>query len=687
MTSTSLQRSFYVTGGTLHRDAPSYIQRVADDELYHNLVQGRFCYVLTSRQMGKSSLMVRTAVRLREGGTNVAVLDLTSIGQNLSADQWFDGLLARVGQQLDLEDELDDYWGDHERLGPMQRWMSAIEKVILRNLKGKTVIFVDEIDAVRSLPFSTDEFFAGIRELYNRRSIDPDLSRLTFCLLGVATPTDLIQDTRTTPFNIGQRIELSDFTESEAVILIDGLKKESHQEHGILNRVLYWTGGHPYLTQRLCKAVADDANVTGPEGVDRVCQDLFLCSRAREQDDNLLFVRERILRSEVDIASLLDLYSKVRCHRSVKDDETNPLASILKLSGVARVVDGCLKVRNKIYSTVFDTNWVKENMPDADLRRQRAAFRRGVYRATAVAVVIIVALVSGFAAFVAFKQRNLAKAEAEQMSNLVVQLNRTNEQKEAAYAEAVLQKKLAIDERQRAFDQQKIAEHKSEEAEEQRLIAIQQKALAERASEDAIRKSIEAEQAKTEALKQKEIAEQQKAEALKQKQIALDETELRIWEMIRDQKGPESLEAYLSLYPKGKFVTEAQSRILSLVRAQKMENFSRKESISENAEAATGAIVGRVYEGDSQAPVAGAIITATNQVSGLKRAARSGANGAYFIGSLPPGLYKIVITAEGFEPDIMDTFPVRTTKTNEIKPPFGTLRKAGTAAQKPSTKQ
>ena len=77
------------------------------------------------------------------------------------------------------------------------------------------VIFVDEIDAVRSLPFSTDEFFAGIREFYNRRTEDEELERLTFCLLGVASPSDLIRDTRTTPFNIGQRIELHDFTEAE----------------------------------------------------------------------------------------------------------------------------------------------------------------------------------------------------------------------------------------------------------------------------------------------------------------------------------------------------------------------------------------------------------------------------------------------------------------------------------------
>jgi len=51
---------FYVTQGTLHHDALSYVERAADEELFHALERGEFCYVLTSRQMGKSSLMVRT---------------------------------------------------------------------------------------------------------------------------------------------------------------------------------------------------------------------------------------------------------------------------------------------------------------------------------------------------------------------------------------------------------------------------------------------------------------------------------------------------------------------------------------------------------------------------------------------------------------------------------------------------
>ncbi|MBM3841415.1 MAG: DUF2092 domain-containing protein [Verrucomicrobia bacterium] len=383
--------SFYVTGGTLQQDAPCYVERQADRDLFDGLLKGEFCYVLTSRQMGKSSLMVRTSNKLRVKGINVAALDLTAIGQNLTPEQWYDGLALRLGRQLKLEDEFDDFWKRNERVSPVQRFFAALRDIAMAKRPGPLVVFVDEIDTVRSLPFSTDEFFSAIRECYNRRTEDPEFNRLTFCLLGVATPSDLIRDTRTTPFNIGRRIELNDFTEGEAAPLANGLGREPRIAAKLLERILYWTNGHPYLTQRLCQAVADDAGVTSPGGVDRLCEGLFLSHRARERDDNLLFVRERLLRSETELASLLSLYEKVRAAKRVRDEETNVFAGILRLSGIARVVNGYLAVRNRIYAQVFDRKWVVASMPNQELRRQREAFRKGILRGVAFATILVLA--------------------------------------------------------------------------------------------------------------------------------------------------------------------------------------------------------------------------------------------------------------------------------------------------------
>jgi tetratricopeptide (TPR) repeat protein len=522
--STTQPSGFYVTGGTLRRDAPSYVARRADEELYGGLSEGRFCYVLTSRQMGKSSLMVRTAARLRESGAAVAVLDLTAIGQNLTPEQWYDGLLGRVGQQLDLEDELEDFWLDNERLAPLQRWTRAVREVVLKKVRGNVVLFVDEIDAVRSLPFSTDEFFAALREFYNRRTEDPELSRLTLCLLGVATPSDLIKDTRTTPFNVGQRIELTDFDEAEARPLAAGLGRDERLGESLVRRVLHWTGGHPYLTQRLCQAVAADASVQSTAGVDRLCEELFLSNRARERDDNLLFVRERLLRGETDRIALLDLYERVRAGRPAPDDETDPIVNALRLSGIARAERGRLRVRNRIYGHVFDRDWVVANMPDAEVQRQRAAYRRGLVRAAAVAAVIFLLL--GALSVAALTQRNRALEEARRADRnardreaALSELKSALEEAQRQRTEAERQRQVADEQRAEAERQQQIAQEKSRQAQEQQRIAAQGRAEAERQ-----RAAAQAAQRMAEA--QRQLANQRAVEAETQRRRAEEQTKV-----------------------------------------------------------------------------------------------------------------------------------------------------------------
>src|SRR5579884_1912032 len=156
---------FYITGGTLPAAAPSYVTRQADTDLLESLQRGEFCYVLNTRQMGKSSLMVHTAAHLRQEGFTVALLDLTAIGQNVTPEEWYDGLLTLLAEQLHLSEPMEAFWLAHIRLGAMLRWLETIRQVALPALAkrateqgaGSLVVFVDEIDAVRSLSFSTDE--------------------------------------------------------------------------------------------------------------------------------------------------------------------------------------------------------------------------------------------------------------------------------------------------------------------------------------------------------------------------------------------------------------------------------------------------------------------------------------------------------------------------------------------------
>lgn len=417
------KNSFFVAGGTLRSDAPSYVERTADRELLQALIDREFCYVLTSRQMGKSSLIVRTSTRLGTAGTRVAILDLTALGQNLSVEQWYGGLLFQLGQRLALDDELMVFWAGHPDLGPLQRWFLAIQAVVLPRIAAPLVIFIDEIDVVRSLPFRTDEFFAGIRECYTRRATDPDFERLTFCLSGVAMPSDLIQDERTTPFNIGRRIELTDFDKTEALSLAAGLPTDAAAATRLVEEVLFWTGGHPYLTQRVCQTLSEGFAAASEVRVGELCEKLFLSPSARANDSNLAFVRDRLLKDGGNLTELLELYRKVRKGVAVPAESQSPLLETLRLSGIVRVADGRLRVSNRIYERVFDPKWIDFNLPVDELARQRRAFRSGALRASFVSALIIGAI--GALGGVAWNQWRRAEGEAERNLRLT-HANATN---------------------------------------------------------------------------------------------------------------------------------------------------------------------------------------------------------------------------------------------------------------------
>ena len=102
----------YQFGGSLDSKAPSYVKRPADLKFYQALKAGQFCYVLNSRQMGKSSLRVQTMERLHQEGTVCIFIDLTGIGtQDVTPEKWYGGIVQFLvsGSQLNTNFQWRDW--------------------------------------------------------------------------------------------------------------------------------------------------------------------------------------------------------------------------------------------------------------------------------------------------------------------------------------------------------------------------------------------------------------------------------------------------------------------------------------------------------------------------------------------------------------------------------------------------
>ncbi|NMG19449.1 substrate-binding domain-containing protein [Brasilonema bromeliae] len=357
---------YYHVGGSLKPNAPSYVMRQADQELYDALMAGQFCYVLNSRQMGKSSLRVQTMDRLRHSGVSCAAIDITRIGsEHLTPENWYGGIVSLLWQGFNLLSKVNQkkWLQEHEELSLVQLLDRFIEEVLLVYVPEKRiVIFVDEIDSIISLNFSINDFFALIRACYNQRVDKPDYERLTFCLLGVATPSDLIRDKARTPFNIGKAIALDGFKFEEAQALEKGLVGKVSHPQEVLREILYWTGGQPFLTHKLCKLMSEGLTVENPLSVEQVVRSKIIENwESQDQPEHLKTIRDRLLTNKHLTQQMLGLYQSILRHKEIDADHSYEQME-LRLSGLVVKHNGKLKVFNPIYKRVFNQKWLNQEL-------------------------------------------------------------------------------------------------------------------------------------------------------------------------------------------------------------------------------------------------------------------------------------------------------------------------------------
>ncbi|MEM6753019.1 MAG: CHASE2 domain-containing protein [Cyanobacteria bacterium P01_C01_bin.38] len=254
----------YQIGGTLSPSDPFYVEREADKQLYQALKKGDFCYILNSRQMRKSSLMIKTKHRLMEEGYRCTTIDMTNIGtENITPLEWYKGIVADLWSGLNLFGtiKLSKWWKEQENSSPLQKLSLFISNVLF------------------------------------------------------------------------------------------------------LKKVLYWTGGQPFLTQKLCRLLL----LMCPESLKEDCVEVTVRSKiidnweAQDEPEHLRTVRDRFLANTPFKGRLLGIYQRILAEKTVRVDQSQEQTQLL-LSGLVVKEGEQLKVKNPIYRTIFNAQWVEQQL-------------------------------------------------------------------------------------------------------------------------------------------------------------------------------------------------------------------------------------------------------------------------------------------------------------------------------------
>jgi len=246
--------------GTMEIESKFYVERDGDRVALSAIErQGVTITIKAPRQMGKSSLLIRIMQAAQKVGKRVVFLDFQLFDKATltNTDIFFRQFCTFLTDELEMKDRTDEFW--KTPLGNSQRCTRYFERYLLKELGGPIVLAMDEVECIFDTDFRSD-FFAMLRNWHNSRATKSIWKQLDLALITSTEPYQLVENLNQSPFNVGEVIDLPDFTLEQIVDL--------NKRHGLpytseeLQRLMTLLFGHPYLTRRALYLVASQRITT-----------------------------------------------------------------------------------------------------------------------------------------------------------------------------------------------------------------------------------------------------------------------------------------------------------------------------------------------------------------------------------------------------------------------------------------
>ncbi|MNK17471.1 hypothetical protein D3C87_356620 [compost metagenome] len=329
-----------------------YVERSADRQV-ENIINemGRPGYVLVSRQMGKTNLLLNARRKYASFNDKFVYVDLSNLfNDELSCFRNIIDTAIEINYDVfsSKEMEVDEFRTRYSHLPPHKQHEREL-RILLNGIQGKLIIVLDEIDALTKTEYS-DRIFAQIRSIYFGRTNYPEFERLTYLLSGVVEPSDLIKDPKISPFNIGEKIYLNDFSKEEFFDFVRKAELEN-LDKDVLDRVFYWTSGNPRLTWDLFAIIEGNIlECRSKEDVDTIVQQMYLTSYDKPPIDN---IREIVKNNKHLQDALIEIeYGKGQI-------VTDQIKQDLYLAGIVNYDMGSVVIKNRIIQHSLSKKWLE----------------------------------------------------------------------------------------------------------------------------------------------------------------------------------------------------------------------------------------------------------------------------------------------------------------------------------------